>query len=72
MKHIATSSTGCTLLPEIYEISGLSLMLKSLLPDVVKVKFVIDDNRLRSNLTTTKTIKFIKNFFAHKRFTQCI
>ena len=38
-------------------------MLKSLLPKKVKVNFTIDDIRLRSNLTTNKTIMFIENSF---------
>ena len=38
-------------------------MLKSVLPDEVKVKTTIDDSRLRSNLTTNKTIRFTKKSF---------
>ena len=53
----ATSSTGYTLMPGIFEISDLNLMLKSLLPDDVKVKIKIDDIRLRSNLTPKKNEK---------------
>ena len=61
LKLIATSSIGYTLPPGRYEISDINLMLKSLLPDDVKVNFTIDDIRLRSNLTTNKTIRFTKN-----------
>ena len=35
-------------------------MLKSSLPDEVKVNITIDDIRLKSNLTTDKTIKVTK------------
>ena len=38
-------------------------MIKSLLPDEVKVKLTIDDIRLRSNLTTNKTIRITKFSF---------
>ena len=41
-------------------------MLKSLLPNKVKVKITIDDNRLKSNSTTNKTITFTeKTFFSY-------
>ena len=38
-------------------------MLKSLLPDEMIVNITIDDIRLRSNLTTTETIRFTKKSF---------
>ena len=38
-------------------------MLKSLLPKEVKVNFTIDDVRLKSKLTTNKTIRFTKILF---------
>ena len=38
-------------------------MLKSLLPDDVKVDNTNDDIRPKSNLTTNKTIRFTKNSF---------
>ena len=60
MKYFDASSTGYTLLPGLYEISDLNLMLKSLLPNEVKVNITIDDNKIRSNLTTNKTIKFTR------------
>ena len=41
------------------------MMLKSLIPDKVKVKLTIDDNRLRSNLNTKKTIKFTTKSFLY-------
>ena len=41
-------------------------MLKSLLPNKVKVKITFDDIRLRSNLTTNKTKKFTKNLFSRQ------
>ena len=48
-KHIATSSMGYTPELDIYEISDMKLMLKSLLPDDVEVNITIDDISLRSN-----------------------
>ena len=38
-------------------------MLKSLLPDEVKVNITIDDIRIKSNLTTAKTIRLTKKSF---------
>ena len=38
-------------------------MLKSLLPKVVKVNITFDDVRLKSNLSTNKTIRFTKKSF---------
>ena len=40
-------------------------MLMSILPDEVKINTSIDDIRLRSNLTTNKTIRFTKKFFLY-------
>ena len=47
-------------------------MIKSLLPNKVKVKITIDDIRLRSNLTTNKTLKFNEKsfFYTLSGFTQ--
>ena len=47
-------------------------MLKSLLPDELKVKITIDDIRLRSISTTNKTIRFIKKsiFYTILGFTE--
>ena len=47
-------------------------MVKSLLPDEVKVNFTIDDNRIKSNLINNKTIRFTKRivFLSTKGFTQ--
>ena len=57
IKYTSATSIGYTLPPGIYEISDLISMINSLLPDGVKVNITIDDIRLRSNLTTNKTIK---------------
>ena len=54
------STVRYTLEPSFYEISDVNLMRKSLLPDEVKPIHTIDDIRLRSNLTTSKTIRFTK------------
>ena len=63
VKNIAGSTIGCTLPPCIYEITDINLMLKSLFPYKVKVNITIDDVRLKSNLTTNKTIRFTKKIF---------
>ena len=68
VEYIATSSTGYTLSPGFYEISDLRSMLKSLLPDDVKVNITYDNVGLRSNLTTDKIIKFIRKSFSHVQY----
>ena len=50
----ASSSPGYTLPPSINEFSDLNLILKSLIPDDMKVKSTINDFRLKSKLTTIK------------------
>ena len=45
VKYIPTSLTGHTLPPGIYELSDISLTLKSLFPDEVKGKITIGDVR---------------------------
>ena len=63
VKYIPTTTTGFRLLPGIYEIIDTIFMLKSLLPEEVKVNITVDDVRLRSNITTNKTIDFAKKAF---------
>ena len=63
MKYIAASSIGYTLPPGICEIGDLNLMLKSLLPNEVKVNDPDNEIRLRSDLTTIKPRKLTKNLF---------
>ena len=63
IKHIPRSTKGYTLVPGIYEVTDINMMLKSLLPKEVKVIITIDDIRLKSNLTTNKTIRFTKKSF---------
>ena len=58
--YVSASTIGYTLPPGINEISDNNLMVKSFLPNKVKVKFTVDDIRLRWNLTTNKTIRFTK------------
>ena len=65
VKSTCGSTIGFTLLPDVYEISDIKLMLKSILPKQVKVKITIDDIRLKSNLTTNKTIRFTKRSFLY-------
>ena len=72
IKHIDASTTRYTLPPGIYEISDNLSMLRNLFPNEVKVIIRFDDNRLKSNLTTDKTIGFTKRsfFFTKLGFTQ--
>ena len=51
-KITSATSIGYTLPPGICEIRDNDLMLKSLLPDEVKVNLTNDDIRLKQNLTT--------------------
>ena len=68
VKNISGSSIGYRLQSAIYEISHVILMLKSLLPNKVKVNFTIDNIRLKSKLNNTKTISFTKKSFLFNIF----
>ena len=71
IKNNSATSIGYTQPPGTFEFSDLNLMIISLVPDEVKVIITIDDIRIRSNLTTIKTVKYIKIFFyTILRFTQ--
>ena len=64
-KHIPASTKRYTLVPGTYEVIDNNLMLKSLLPKEVKINITIDVNRIKSNLSTNKTIRFTKkNLFS--------
>ena len=64
IKYFAPSSIGYTPRMGPYENSDPNLMLKSLLTKKLKTKISKDDIRLRSKLTTNKTILFtVKSFF---------
>ena len=62
-KYIATTSIGYTLPARIQEVGDNIFILKSVLLEEVKLKFTIDDVRLRSTLTTNQTIRFVKKIF---------
>ena len=72
IKYIPLTTIGYTLPPGMYEIIDNTSMVKSLLPKEVKVNVTIDDVRLRSILTTNKTIESTKKSFLSVllRFTQ--
>ena len=57
VKYIAGSTIGYTLPPGIHEKIDINSLLKSLLSKEVKVNVTIDDFRLKSKLTTKKTIR---------------
>ena len=57
MKYNAGSTNRYALPPAIYKISHLCLILKSELPNELKVNIAINDIRLRSNLATNKSLK---------------
>ena len=63
VKYFAGSTIGYTLPPGVYKIKDINLLLKSLLPNEVKVNIKNNDTSLRSNLTTSKTIRFFKKCF---------
>ena len=65
LKYIPTTTIGYTLPHGLYEIRDINLMLKSLLPNEVKLIITIDDFRLKSfSPTKKKTNKFTeKSFF---------
>ena len=64
MISIDASTTGLTLPLGVYKFSDIILMLKSLLPDDVKVNNTIDDIRLLSILRNIKTTRFtMESFF---------
>ena len=65
LKYSNATSIGYTLTPGIFEIIDINLMLKSLLPDELKVSITIDDVRLKSNLTTHKSIRSSKKSFIY-------
>ena len=62
-KYLPTSTKGYTLVPGIYEVTDINFMLKSLLLKKVKVIITLDEVRLKSNLSTNKTIRFTKKSF---------
>ena len=63
LKYIPTTTLGYTLTPGTYEVSDFKMMLKSLLPEEVKVNLTLDDVRLKSKLTVNQTIKFTRMSF---------
>ena len=63
--YFGESTIGYTIPPTIYEIIGIYVILKSLLPNKVKLKVTIAVIRLRSKLTTNKTIRFTEKSFFH-------
>ena len=63
VKYIPASNIGYTFSSGIYESSDNNFMLKSLLPNDVKINITIDDIKVKSNLTTCKTFRFTKKLF---------
>ena len=64
VKYIAVLTTGYTLAPGTYKINDITLMLKSLFTDKVKVSFTNEDILLRSISTTNKAIGLLKKLFS--------
>ena len=71
-KCIVAKTTGHTLPVGIFEISDFNLMVKSLIPDEVKVEIVSDEIRLSSDLTNSESKKTTEEsfFYTILRFTQ--
>ena len=63
VKYIGGSTNGSTLTPGVYKIRDINLMLRSLLPNKVKLNTTIDDIRLKTNLTTNKTKRKTEKIF---------
>ena len=63
VKYIVGSTIGYTLPMSIFETRDIDSMIKCLLPNKVNAKITFDDSRLKSNLTTNKTIRFTKRSF---------
>ena len=72
LKYIPTTTTGYTLPPGMYEFIDINFMLKSLFPKSVKVDITIDDIRLKSDLTSQKTITEKAFFYINLCFTQSL
>ena len=49
VNYTAASCKRYTLSPGIHEFTDINLLIKSLIPDIVKVRITIDDIRLGSN-----------------------
>ena len=64
--YIDANYTGYTFRPGNFEVFDTISMLKSLLPDDVKINIKIDDIKLKSNLTTIKIIRLTKRSIFHK------
>ena len=60
LKHITLSTASYTLPNGFYEIRDIDIKFHFLLPLDVEVKISKDDIRLRSNLSTNRTIKSLK------------
>ena len=67
IKYFAESTIGYTLPQGTYKISEFNLVLKSLLAKEVKVNLTIDDNTLRSNLTSNKFNNVYENYFFYTK-----
>ena len=63
IKYNAGSTNGYRLPPCIIKTSDLNLMLRSLIPNEVKLSITIDDISLRSNITTKTTLKYTNSLF---------
>ena len=64
VKYIAGSTKGYTIPPGVYKTVDNNSMLNYLLPKEEKVNIEIDDNRLKSNLTTKKSIGITERSFS--------
>ena len=64
IKYIDSATTGYTLPLGIYEIIDNNSLLKSLFPDEVDLNILIDDIKLKSNITVHRSISFTERFFS--------
>ena len=63
LNYIYQSITKYTLPPGVYEISDFNWTFKSFLQDDYKINIIIDEIRLRSNLSNIETIRFTEKTF---------
>ena len=63
LKHILSKRIGCSLNPDIYEITYRNKTLEHFLPDNMKVTIKIDGFRLKSNPNVNQTLIFTTKYF---------
>ena len=63
LEYIPTKRIGCSLKPNIYQISDINNTPKNILPDNVKISVNIDEKKYKTNLKINQTLIFTKKSF---------